>query len=91
MSRDLVRLEFVGGPYDGHTEKVPLAVEKLTKRLALPVNENMFRILEGAPLGPKLRASSVAIYLLQQDEDEVKFQFCRSVALSEVEAEGWAV
>ena len=40
------RVEFMGGPYDGHCQSVPSA-ESLADTVALPVNRNIFRMLSG--------------------------------------------
>ena len=70
MIRREVKIEFIGGPFDGHTQSVfaPPASSKST--LALPVNENVFRMLDGKESGPASPSPTVALYELYGLHDD---------------------
>jgi hypothetical protein len=68
------RVEFIGGPYDGHRQRVPTP-EALTDTVALPVNRNIFRMLSGLPATGEARTTSVAIYELEIVDDSPRYYF----------------
>ncbi|HET6879593.1 MAG TPA: hypothetical protein VFI31_05550 [Pirellulales bacterium] len=68
------RVEFIGGPYDGHQQSVPSA-DALADTVALPVNQNIFRLLSGLPASENVRNTSIAIYELEMVEGAAKYYF----------------
>jgi hypothetical protein len=64
MNRPEVRIEFIGGPFDGHTQTNFAPPASYRSTLALPVNENVFRMLEGKAAGPACLSPTVALYEL---------------------------
>jgi len=52
MEEESIQLEFVGGPFDGYVQAFMTATADLAKRVALPVNENVFLMLDGKSRGP---------------------------------------
>lgn len=55
-------VEFVGGPLDGYPQGLRLSKNHRREVIAIPVNNNMYRMLEGMPRESKLPASSFAFY-----------------------------
>ena len=62
MVTHLQAIEFIGGPFDGHKEIIALEPEALAGMLALPVNDNAFRLIEGSNASRKQPPTSVAVY-----------------------------
>lgn len=76
------RIEFIGGPYDGHQQGVPSA-DALAETVALPVNRNIFRMLSGLPAAEKVRTTSVAIYELEVVETGPRYYFLGTTSPAE--------
>ena len=76
------RVEFMGGPYDGHCQSVPSA-EALADTVALPVNRNIFRMLSGLPATENVRTTSIAIYELEMVEDSPRYYFLGTTSAAE--------
>ncbi|HVA51660.1 MAG TPA: hypothetical protein VNH11_35295 [Pirellulales bacterium] len=76
------RIEFVGGPYDGHRQSVP-SPEALAETVALPVNRNIFRMLSGLPAMAGARTTSIAIYELEKADDCVRYFFLGATSAAE--------
>ena len=90
MQRTELSIEFIGGPFDGHRQTVIAPLHGAGGRLALPVNENVFRMLEGAVVGPARRTPTVAVYELHRD-DECQYRFVGSRPAAEFGLEDWKV
>ncbi|HVX11185.1 MAG TPA: hypothetical protein VHC22_08400 [Pirellulales bacterium] len=76
------RVEFIGGPYDGHRQGVPSA-EELADTVALPVNRNIFRMLSGLPATEPVRTTSIAIYELEMMEGAARYYFLGTTSPAE--------
>jgi hypothetical protein len=76
------RIEFIGGPYDGHRQGVPSA-EELADTVALPVNRNIFRMLSGLPATENVRTTSIAIYELETVGGAPRYYFLGTTSATE--------
>jgi len=76
------RVEFVGGPYDGHRQSVP-SPEALVDTVALPVNRNIFRMLSGLPATGNARTTSIAIYELEAVDGSPRYYFLGTTSAAE--------
>lgn len=76
------RVEFVGGPYDGHCQTVPTP-DALAATVALPVNRNIFRLLSGLPAAGDARTTSIAIYELELVESWPRYYFLGTTSPAE--------
>jgi len=75
MVTHLQAIEFVGGPFDGHKEIVAVDPELLAGMLALPVNENAFRVIDGEHARRKEPPTSVAVYHRTYDRGVWRYCF----------------
>ena len=93
MIRDEVRIEFIGGPFDGHTQAVYALPPSYRSTLALPVNENVFRMLEGKETGPACLSPTVALYELfdQPVDGERQYRYIATRPAAEFGLQGWKV
>ncbi len=83
--------EFVGGPLDGHRQPFNKPMDEMANNVVIPINENVFRMLDGRPRGPAVPSSRVAFYERKFKNGECQFVFlgeCPSAAFS---AENWSV
>lgn len=76
------RVEFIGGPYDGHRQMVPTP-EALAETVALPVNRNIFRMLSGLPTAGDARTTSIAIYELEALDGSPRYYFLGTTSPAE--------
>jgi hypothetical protein len=76
------RVEFIGGPYDGHEQSVPSA-DALADTVALPVNRNIFRMLSGLPATENVRTTSIAIYELEMADGAARYYFLGTTSAAE--------
>lgn len=86
----MTHIEFIGGPFDGHSLDVSDIVEGLATTVALPVNENVFRMLDGQERGPARPCRTAALYRLQGYEDG-RYHYLRSCRTSELNYAAWQV
>lgn len=82
MMQTKERVEFIGGPYDGHQQSVPSA-EALAETVALPVNRNIFRMLSGLPATDNVRTTSIAIYELELVDASPRYYFLGTTSATE--------
>jgi hypothetical protein len=68
-------VSFLGGPFDGHAQTVSYPPEELNVIAVLPVNANILNWVSGVPLGPRRPATSLAIYALERDGEEISYLF----------------
>lgn len=88
-SPHLCALEFVGGPFDGYKHVVSYPPEDLAAMVALPVNMNIFLMLEGKRRGRKSPATSVAVYELQDRDGFWRYQYLGATPAKRFQLEGW--
>lgn len=91
MSHHLYAVEFVHGPFDGHKLVVTVEPEEaLADSVALPVNENVFRAMEGREQAPHAPVTSVAIYLLDKSPGSYpcRYYFIGASAPEKMTADG---
>jgi hypothetical protein len=93
MIRQEARIEFIGGPFDGHTQSVYALPPSYRSTLALPVNENVFRMLEGKDAGPACPSPTVALYELYdlQFNGERQYRYIGTRPAVEFGLQGWKV
>jgi hypothetical protein len=81
-------VEFIGGPFDGHSLYVSDIPDGLATTVALPVNENVFRMLDGESRGPVSPCRTAALYQLQ-GHDQGRYYFLRSCRASDLDVKQW--
>jgi len=86
-----IRLEFVGGPFDGHEQDFEAPLNHLASTVALPVNDNVFRMLHGQHRGPAVPTRSVALYELRQALRGWKFFFLETRRAAELNLARWEI
>ena len=69
------KVEFIGGPYDGHRQSARVSKRDCGEVISIPVSVNVFRMLSGEPPGAELPASSVAVYQLRKDKSGYYYHF----------------
>ena len=85
----LCAVEFIGGPFDGHVHLASFPPDELAPIASLPVNDNMFRMLDNKTPGAKCPATSVAIYELEAEQGEWRYRFCGATSAREFELQQW--
>lgn len=93
MIRCEVRIEFIGGPFDGHSQTIFAPPANYRSTLALPVNENVFRMLDGKESGPASPSPTVALYELYelQDDGERQYRYVGTRPAAEFGLHDWKV
>ena len=91
MSDNAILLEFVGGPFDGYSQIFSMDLTDLARRVALPVNENVFLMLDGKVKGPAAPSKTVAIYDLHYKDGDCKYYFLGARRAVELNLESWQV
>jgi hypothetical protein len=84
-------VNFIGGPYDGHIQTFVVPSDRLFRKMAVPVNRNVFRALAGIPRGPEEPATSVAIYELEEQNGQLQYRFSEARRAKELNLESWRV
>jgi hypothetical protein len=79
------RIEFMGGPYDGHVQKVLLEATELAAVALLPVSRTVYAWLEGHPHPPQTRVTSVAVYEFDATGDGCRYRFARALDPAQTE------
>ena len=78
----MLEVEFIGGPYDGHKE--PLGSGPPTEELAWIVCEDVFRLLAGKDSRERGNITSVAIYELEVDDGLFHYRFIGAISFKEL-------
>jgi hypothetical protein len=77
----ICRIEFFGGPFDGHVQIVRLAANNLASVVALPVSREMLEMLDGRrPSDDNAAVTSEAMYQLDGGANSPYYRFIRSLA-----------
>jgi hypothetical protein len=74
------RVQFIGGPFDGHVQSVRLPRASLAKVAALPVSGEILEMLGAGRTAPQATASSEALYRLEELGGRLRYRFIKSVA-----------
>ena len=85
----LCAVEFMGGPFDGHVHLASFPPDELAPIASLPVNDNMFRMLDNKIPAAKCPATSVAIYELETQKGEWRYRFRGATSAREFELHHW--
>jgi hypothetical protein len=80
----LLKVEFIGGPYDGHQEPCFTRPDHLPADVVWFVCEDVFRLLngKGGCLGGSL--TSVALYELELATGECRYRFTGAISIKEI-------
>ena len=70
-----VKIEFVGGPFDGHAQRIDVPPDGLLAEARLPVSEDVFRLMAGERSTRKAPATSTAVYCRERDHSRVRYRF----------------
>jgi hypothetical protein len=84
-------LTFHGGPLDGHTQTIDASADELIDTAAIPINENVFRMLDGQPRGPARPSRTFAVYELRRDACGQSYHFLCFRRAADLNAESWCV
>ena len=76
-------IEFIGGPYDGHTQPCLTRVH-LPAEVAWLVCEDAFRLLDGKDSRPRGSIASIAIYKLDDGDGSLQYRFARAMSVREL-------
>jgi hypothetical protein len=82
-------LEFIGGPLDGYTYTASFPLSELVDTMAMPVNQNVVRMLGGAPKGEKAPATSVALYELVRRGGAWRYDYLGAASAEQFQLESW--
>lgn len=88
-SHRIERGEFFGGPLDGHVQTVSLPTGELNDVAAIPVNHNIVEMVSGRRPQPKGPATSIAVYVRQDDGGGAKYHYLRSATPSHFRLTAW--
>lgn len=86
-----VLLEFMGGPFDGHRQAIAAKLDELVPTVALPVNDNVFRMLDGKLRGPAVPSPTVALYELRSEACGWRYHFLGTRRAADFNLESWCV
>ena len=78
----MLEVEFIGGPYDGHKELLGSACP--AEELAWIVCEDVFRLLAGKDRRKHGRITSVAIYELEVVDGLFHYRFLGAISFKEL-------
>lgn len=79
-----LRVEFTGGPYDGHEQSWFASPTRLPAEVAWLVCEDAFRLLDGESRRPTGVFTSVALYELEKANAEYRYHFVRALPLNDL-------
>lgn len=87
MSFEMQLVEFIGGPFDGHSLTIDASRRELIPLATFAVNRNVLRMLIGRTPGGVAPITSIALYRLERSGDIARYRFLhaeRAEASSEV-------
>jgi hypothetical protein len=87
MNEAATLVEFIGGPCDGYNMTMQ---PELPRAVAIPLNQNVFRVLGGQKSGPPLPCETIAFYKLANPEDG-RYRFLGACRTSDLNVKDWAV
>ena len=90
MTESQIPVEFMGGPLDGYVQAFAATLDELAPTVALPVNENVFRMLAGKLRRPAQPSRTVALYELRF-AGGWRYHFLGSRRAAELNLEHWRV
>ena len=75
-----LQIEFIGGPFDGHRQCVRIAVDDLVMEVLLPVNADVFRLVDGFRATCTAQTTSIALYRRDVCASGVRYRFAGAIA-----------
>jgi hypothetical protein len=85
MRAEATSVEFIGGPFDGHVQPVDPTSDESWLIVALPVNENVMRMLNGDLPRKVSPARTIALYA--KCPDSLHYGFLGSYRAADLELE----
>ncbi len=79
MLKNSYKIEFIGGPYDGHLESSDCRPIHLAVDVVFLVCENALRLLNGTEPRPGRPLTSVALYELQHRNGIARYRFVGAI------------
>ena len=84
----LLSIEFIGGPYDGHTESYYTCLKLLPKQVLRLVCADAFRLLSGDGLqidaDPRRSITSVALYSREEAGRTFRYRFINVISIKQL-------
>lgn len=87
---ETIGVEFQGGPLDGFEFTTTTATIATGRRLALPINTNIVRIVSGEPPTVRSGATSVAVYELTEFPLSRVYQYVGPADVGEFLLNDWS-
>ena len=85
MFQEAFDVRFIGGPLDGHTQRLHVPEDQLVEQATFPINRNLFRLMSRHPAGKSHPVTSVASYRLERIEGEYQYTFeCATAPMASV-------
>ena len=81
-------VEFIGGPLDGHTHAFTHSPDLLAWITGIPVSPDLVRFISGQGDRTESPATSIAVYQLHHEGDELRYYHLCSVSEEECQCEG---
>ncbi len=79
-----LRIEFTGGPYDGHEQSWFALPTRLPTEVVWLVCEDAFRLLNGETRRPTGVFTSVALYELEIADGAYRYRFIRALPVNDL-------
>jgi hypothetical protein len=84
----LLSIEFIGGPYDGHTETYHTCARRLPSEVTWLVSADAFRLLHGdghdTNTDPRRSLTSVALYSRETANETFRYRFVGTIAIEQL-------
>ena len=79
-----LRVEFTGGPFDGHEQLWFASPTRLPTEVVWLVCEDAFRLLDGQCRRPTGAFTSVALYELEKANSAYRYRFVRALPVNDL-------
>lgn len=80
MIQEAFEVRFIGGPLDGHTQRLQVPQDQLVEEATFPINRNLFRLMSRHPAGKSHPVTSIASYRLERVSGEYQYLFAGAAA-----------
>lgn len=88
MPLEMQRVEFIGGPFDGHHVTLDASRRQLIPLATFAVSTNVLRMLLGKLPGSLAPITSTAVYQLERVGDVALYRFLRAEPVRNAEVGG---